>query len=332
MKRRGAEVTQQISNPHDKLFKQLLGEPETAADFVANNLPADLVSHLDLSTLQVVQVSFIDAQFVQSEADLLFSVIIADRPGYVYLLFEHQSSPDAFMLLRLIGYMVRVWKRFHGEKPQWDRLPVIVPMVLLHGPKGWQGPISFQDLVDIPAESFAPYTPAFQCMLYDLSPFGKDQLAGNAVVRILGDLLGAYGQPDFEQKVERAFDTLNELMNAPGFARLLEIIFRYVLDVFDIPKDDLVHLVTKTLKPDVKEFLMTTSEQLRQEGEQIGLQKGSKLILVRLLSKKFDVDPEGLMPLLDRFGEGRQEELIERILESRSLQEVIDWLKATGQN
>ena len=61
---KGAEVTEQISNPHDKLFKQLLGEPENAADFVANNLPADLVSHLDLSTLEVVQVSFIDAQFV----------------------------------------------------------------------------------------------------------------------------------------------------------------------------------------------------------------------------------------------------------------------------
>jgi hypothetical protein len=37
---KGAEVTQQISNPHDRLFKQLLGEPENAADFAANNLPA----------------------------------------------------------------------------------------------------------------------------------------------------------------------------------------------------------------------------------------------------------------------------------------------------
>jgi len=36
---KGAEVKQQISNPHDRLFKQLLGEPENAADFVANNLP-----------------------------------------------------------------------------------------------------------------------------------------------------------------------------------------------------------------------------------------------------------------------------------------------------
>ena len=57
---KGAEVTGQISNPHDKLFKQLLGESENATDFVANNLPAEIVAHLDLSTLKVVQVSPFD--------------------------------------------------------------------------------------------------------------------------------------------------------------------------------------------------------------------------------------------------------------------------------
>jgi hypothetical protein len=57
---KGAEVTGQISNPHDKLIMQLLGEPENAADFVANNLPAEIVAHLDLSTLEVVQVSPFD--------------------------------------------------------------------------------------------------------------------------------------------------------------------------------------------------------------------------------------------------------------------------------
>jgi len=145
-----------------------------------------------------------------------------------------------------------------------------IPMVLFHGPKGWQGPVAFQSLVDVPAEEFIPYTPDFRCMLYDLSPFGMDRLAGNATVRILGDLLGAFGRPDFEGRVGRTIDTLNELMNAPGFARYIEIVFRYVLQVFDIPKEDLGQLVTGTLKRDVKEFLMTTYEQLIQEGRKEG--------------------------------------------------------------
>jgi len=317
-------VSQDISNPHDKLFKQLLGEPENAADFVANNLPSDIVAHLDLNTLEVVQASFIDSQFIQSEADLLFSVTIAKRPGYVYFLFEHQSSADPFMLLRLVGYMVRVWKRFRRERPEYDRLPVIIPMVLFHGPRGWRGPVSFRDLVDIPAESFVRYTPGFECRLYDLSVLGEERLTGNAVIRILGDLLGAYGRPDFTERVKRAFDTLNELLNAGSFSRYLEIVFRYVLQVFDIPREDLGQLVTRAVKPDVKEFIMTTYEQVKQEG--------AKSMLLQLVAKKFRADPEDLVPLLDKLSAAQQEELIERVLASPSLENVIDWLKETGQN
>jgi len=83
-------------------------------------------------------------------------------------------------------------------------------------------------------------------------------MPGNALVRIMGHLLGAFGRADFEERVERALQTLNELLNAPGFARYLDILFRYVLQVFDIPKEDLGRLVIGTVKRDVKEFLMTT--------------------------------------------------------------------------
>ena len=353
-------MAEPITNPHDKLFKQLLGEPEHAADFVAHNLPAEVVSQLDLSTLQVVQVSFIDTQFVQSEADLLFSVTIANRPGYVYLLFEHQSSADAFMLLRMLGYMVRVWKRYQGENPDCERLPAIIPMVLFHGPRGWRGPISFQSLVDIPGASFEPYVPAFEHRLYDLSPFGKDELAGNAVVRIMGDLLGAYGRPDFAPRLKRALETLNELMGAPSFAKYLEIVFRYILQVFDMPQQELGELVTQTLRPDVKEFLMTTYEQLIQKGRQEGLQEGlqqglqeglqeglqkgrqeglqegeqigASRVLLRLLGKRFPGDVEQLLPLLSQLSPEQQEELSERILEARSVDEIREWLTTIRRN
>jgi predicted transposase YdaD len=337
---RGGKVTRQISNPHDKLFKQFLGEPENAADFLANNLPADLVTHLALRTLQVLQVSFIDAQFIQSEADLLFSVTIANRPGYLYFLFEHQSSPDSFMLLRLIGYMVRVWKRFHRENPVSKRLPVVVPMVLFHGPKGWKGPLSFHDLVESPAESFATCTPAFQCMLYDLSPFGKDELTGSAIIRIMRDLLGAFGRPDFQGRVRKALETMNELMQAPGFARYLEIVFRYILNVFDIPREELGDIVMQTLKPDAKELLMTTAEQLIQQGMKEGMQKGrqegrqegTRDVLIRLLSKRFSADAASLEPLLSRLDIEQQGELAEKILDARSLDEIREWLNAICHN
>jgi predicted transposase YdaD len=321
-------LDREISNPHDKLFKQLLGEPGSAASFLTHNLPGELASQLDLSTLQVVHTSFIDAQFIQSEADLLFSVDIANRSGYVYILFEHQSSPDAFMALRLLGYMVQAWKRFQHDNPQRKRLPAIIPMVLFHGPRGWRRAPTFESLVDMPDKSFAAYTPKFQYRLFDLSPFGKDTVAGNAEIRILGDVLGALGRKDFMERVTRAFGTLNELSQAPGFARYLEVLFRYVLEVYDIPKDDLVQLVTCTLKHDVKETIMTTYERLIEEGIQIGANR----VLVKLLSKRFHSDVAPLTPFLNKLTPEQQEELSEKILEAQSLEEILDWLKSICRN
>ena len=102
------------------------------------------------------------------------------------------------------------------------------------------------------------------------------------------------------------------------------IFFRYVLDVFDIPKDDLAHLVTQTLKPDVKEFLMTTSEQLRQEG--------ANRLLIRQLSKRFPSDAANLKPLLDQLSPEQQDELGEKILDARGPEEIREWLKRVCHN
>ena len=340
-------MSQEIDNPHDKLIKQVLGEPENAASFLAANLPAELVRHLDLDSLTVVQTSFIDAQFAQSEADLLFSVTVANRPGYVYLLIEHQSSPDGFMMLRLLSYMVRVWKRFQRETPGCQRLPVVIPMVVFHGSRGWQGPVSFDGLVDVPHQSFLPYTPAFQCKLFDLSPLGREELAGNAMVRILSDLFSTYGLPEREGlgKLRNVFATLNELLQAPGFAQYLEIVFRYALQIGDIPKEQLGRMVIETIKThDVEDFLMTTYEQLKQEGrlegrvegrmegEKVGLQKGASRVLLRLLAKRFPEGTDRLLPLLQELTPEQQDTLSEKILDAVSFEEIHAWLTSIRGN
>jgi hypothetical protein len=255
----------EIHNPHDKLFKHLLGERENAASFLRGNLPASVVRHLDLDHLEVLQASFIDAQYAQSEADLLISVGIGGSPGLIYVLLEHQSSPDALLLLRLLSYMVRVWRRYVRETPEVRRLPVILPLVVFHGPKGWQGPLDFHSLVEIPSDDFAGYTPNFDLKLFDLSGPSAESLAGSAMVRVLSDILGALGKQDFTKRICSALEALNELAAAPNFARTFEILFRYIFDVYNIPKQDLMDMAVGAVKPDVREVVMTTYEQIKSE-------------------------------------------------------------------
>jgi len=102
---------------------------------------------------------------------LLFSVDLEGRPTFVYVLFEHQSSPDDFMPLRLLGYAVRVWERFRRENDGARFLPPIVSVVLHHGENGWNRPVSFHDLFDaalLNDSQFGEFLPAFRFVLDDL--------------------------------------------------------------------------------------------------------------------------------------------------------------------
>jgi predicted transposase/invertase (TIGR01784 family) len=346
----------EITQPHDRLFKQLLGERENAVSFLEHNLPRALLRHLDLDSLEVVQTSFIDSQFVQSEADLLFSLRVADGPGYVYVLFEHQSSPDALMLLRLLSYMVRVWRRHTREQGPSDRLPVIIPMVLFHGPAGWQGPTDFQSLVAAPDDAFSLYTPQFACCLFDLSGPRVAELAGNALVRIMGALLASHGRPDFRERLARAFATLHELIHAPGFSRYFEIIFRYILKVHDLPKEELLTLAAGSMHREMKEMVMTTYQRLIDEGKELGLQQGKELglqqgkelgirqgkelgeeqasrrIAARLIARRFGTREPSFHPYLERLDAAKLEELSEKVLEVAGLDELMDWIRSAAGN
>jgi len=333
-------MTGDIHNPHDKLFKQVLGDKENAASFLSGNLPESIVRHLDFESIEVLQTSFIDAQYAQSEADLLISLEIAGRPGFVYILFEHQSGPDPMMLLRLLSYKVRAWERYTVNNPEARCLPAILSLVFLHGPKEWQGPLDFHSLVELPSEDFARYTPDFHIILFDLTGPAGEAVAGNAVVRMMADILGALGRQDFMERIEKAFNILNELVEAPNFARYFEILFRYILDVYDVHEKTLMDMAVRSIKKDVREAAVTTSERIREEGRVEGEREGKRegereaasAILARQLAKRFQIDPMLFLPMLRALSFDQHEELSDKILEADSLDDIRRWLETASHN
>ena len=181
-----------------------------------------------------------------------------------------------------------------------------------------------------------------------------EELAGNAMVRVISDLFRAQGLPETEglEKLSKALATLNELVHAPAFAQYLEIVFRYVLQISDIPQEQLGRMVNQTIKYDVEEILMTTYEKLKQEGEKVGLQKGEIIglqkgrmegekvglqkgasrVLLRLLAKRFPETTDRLLPLLQDLTPEQQDELSEKILDAAGFDEIHAWLKSVCSN
>lgn len=95
------------SNPHDAVFRKVLGEPANAASQLRAVLAPDLVAQLDLDQLEQVPASFVDRNLSWRHSDLLFTVPFNGRDAFIYVLIEHQSSTDRWMPFRMLHYMVR---------------------------------------------------------------------------------------------------------------------------------------------------------------------------------------------------------------------------------
>ena len=104
------------------------------------HLPEAIRRELRWSSLKWQSASFIDDRLRDSESDLLYEIKRkADgAPAWLYLLLEHQSTPDAWLRLRLLKYSIRIWERDRQRHPDEEQLRPIVPVVLYQGARGWR--------------------------------------------------------------------------------------------------------------------------------------------------------------------------------------------------
>jgi predicted transposase YdaD len=130
------------NNPHDRLFRLVFSRPSAASAFLQSVLPEQATEALDWSALKLEPGTLVEPSFRDRHSDLLFLTEergARSKPRFVYLLLEHQSTPDPDIELRLLGYMVRIWERWRAEKGRAP-LPPILPCVLYHGARPWAGP------------------------------------------------------------------------------------------------------------------------------------------------------------------------------------------------
>src|SRR5690349_5281835 len=101
-------MTKNLIKKHDELFKSALSDLSIASEFLNAYLDVDIRSNCDFSTFTVEPGSFVSEELKDSASDILFKVKFnnSDDFAYLYLLVEHQSSPDELMPLRVIEYQI----------------------------------------------------------------------------------------------------------------------------------------------------------------------------------------------------------------------------------
>ena len=226
-------------------------------------------------TLTLVEGTFIDEGLRESQSDLLYEVrhIGTGQPVSIYMLFEHQSSPDPWIRLRLLRYCCRIWEDDLRDDSDWHELRPIVPVVFYQGERGWNYSTEFADLFPEVARSW-PWVPRFSHELMDQTMLAPEAVTGGIKGRIAQLLMMVAFGRNVEAALHLTAQLLPLLDRAGGGINERHRFYLYLMATQDLDVIQTFREVLRRQGLDGGEDIMTYAQQLLAEGEAKGRAEG----------------------------------------------------------
>ncbi|HEX4045752.1 MAG TPA: Rpn family recombination-promoting nuclease/putative transposase, partial [Gammaproteobacteria bacterium] len=145
-----------VVHAHDQFFRTVMADQRVACDFLMAYLPKEMSQVIDWKKLELQQRSYIDEVRKESIVDVLYKTKINEKEAYLYLLLEHQSTPDELMPFRLLKYICAIIDQ-HLKVTKEKFLPLVYPVVVYHADRPYPYSTDIKDLVDAPKELIEHY-------------------------------------------------------------------------------------------------------------------------------------------------------------------------------
>jgi predicted transposase YdaD len=290
-------------NPHDAFFRQAFGSPKHVVGLLKLVLPKHLQAMLDLdpARIRVLDPTHVDAELRSTGSDLVVEVPRLGAagegeraPAIFILAIEHQRQDERFIVLRQLGYTVRIWERWLRDHPSATHLPPVIPVVIHNGDTPWRSPTSLHALLDLPDVPLDPslraLLPSMEVVLADLaSPeLTRAVLRARAddadtVSETLLEILQGATRVDADALLDDWALRLRPLHDEPAGWSTLVAALCYLAQVSGIPKPHLA-ATAEALPEPTKETFMTAAQEWFLEGKQEGREEGERAALASMLT------------------------------------------------
>ncbi len=305
------------------------------------------LDRLDFGRMKVERTTFVAADYRHLTSDLVVTIPLRRGRGQgtltLYVLIEHQSEPDALMILRVLEYLVQIykaqlreWEQRHGSRVGFRLRPVLA-VVLYTGTAAWESLGRLSDLVEggeLFPETIPDFRPLFVC-LPALPPAALES-AGGALGWVLELIQQRYTRP--EEYAELIVRVVNHLEGMPASERerwLSLLSFVGVMIYHDraaAEHEGLIELVLSSVQTDerrreVEAVIRTGADELLEAGMEKGLREGAirtrQEMLLLQLRARFKKVPKAIERKVKATDEiARLDSWIERFATANTLDDV----------
>jgi Putative transposase, YhgA-like/Domain of unknown function (DUF4351) len=187
---------------HDNAYKNMFSSPSAVEQLLSGFVHEDWIAHLDFSTLENVNASYVTEDLKGRADDLVWRLRMrsvptaaeanptkpkraskakAQRLGewcYVYLMLEFQSRNDPHMAVRMMTYLGLLYQHLIKTRQvgKGKKLPNVFPFVLYNGQRPWTAATDIDDLIEPSPESLKAYRPHLKYFVLDEGRYPEEQL------------------------------------------------------------------------------------------------------------------------------------------------------------
>ena len=262
-----------LHKSHDEFFKASFGRLEIARDYLEQLLPQDVQQSVELSQLERVNGSWVTPELEEYYSDVVYRCPLKEssRPVWVSLLFEHKSSPDAFVHLQLLHYLLDAWQE---QRKQKQALSPIIPIVVYHGKRKWLKRDFISCFGKGLPQNLLPFLPRFDYVLTNVRALSDEQILelnkGLLINTLL--MLKHIWEPQFI--LEHPDLIFIHLSNQnPAESEFILSLLAYFFKNTEIAQESINKFIQQ-LPTDLNQNGMSTYDMIQAEGIEKGIEQG----------------------------------------------------------
>ena len=343
-----------MTNPHAMFFEQMFSRLDIATDFISNYLPENVVKLLDISSLELERKSFINKQLQGMQSDILYKIKTIDGiPLWIYVLLEHKSYIDRWVLFQVLGYIVQIGdherminkakrkqekhrNRSKNNNTEIEFLTPVIPIIVYHGPKKWDIPAHLSQIYQN-IGPFKPYIPDFKFEVVDLRQYTDAQIKGTVYLRVIFLVMKYYFSNYEDHKLSKILSLLTDLIQQRSTIDFLCVLFEYIGTNNSCDESFIKSNIQESFQEKGDKIMYSMADKYkdigrmegRMEGKMEGKMEGRNEALTRMLDilfiERFGTFPTKIKNQLNQIDNVKIEDLTRAALKFNSLNDYDQW-------
>jgi predicted transposase/invertase (TIGR01784 family) len=180
---------------HDRGYRKLFSNVEIFRQLITSFVHEPWVRDLDFSKCEMLKDSFVSEQYKGTFSDLIYKVKLRGRDLYIVILLEFKATPEQFVALQILGYMVDFYRHLIDSQKRVKKLPPVFPIMLYRGERRWTAPLNISALIG-GAELLGKYALHFEYFPIFENAFSREVLL--KIGNIVSTLFLAEAHYDFD--------------------------------------------------------------------------------------------------------------------------------------